>query len=128
MAWEWRKYRLYYYEKQWLGGTCRSVYVGAAAREITRLGAQLDRIEREQRAMLRMDAAAERERWAAMAATPPALLALEEAARIAVADAYRAAGYHQHKREWRKKRRDRKDENESDSARAGATARPADRG
>lgn len=105
MAWEWRGQRLYLYQKEWTNGSCRSVYAGPASREITRLGAQLDRIERERRCVARREAAEEQERWAAVAATPPILLELERAARQAVADALHAAGYHQHDRgAWRKQR------------------------
>jgi hypothetical protein len=38
------------------------------------------------------------------AQTPPELVALLAEARRAVAEALAAAGYHQHKRQWRKKR------------------------
>jgi hypothetical protein len=69
-----------------------------------------------------MDAEDEQERWAALAATPPALLELEAAARIAVGAALEAAGYRQHDRgAWRKKR-----VKNDESGPAGAAARPAD--
>lgn len=121
MAYEWRKNRLYYYKKVRKNGHVRSEYGGPASSPITQCAAQLDQIARNRRALARLDAHDERETWAALAAPPPALLALEQAARQAVADALHAAGYHQHKRQWRK-RRAKKD----GTARAGPAAGPAD--
>src|SRR5688572_5893411 len=56
MAYEWRKGHLYYYQKEWRNGTCRSVYAGAAKSEITRLAVQLDQITRTRRALERIEA------------------------------------------------------------------------
>jgi hypothetical protein len=104
MAYEWRNGRLYLYKKVWKNGTCRSEYAGPAASPITQLDAQLDKLSRTRRELARMDAEDERDRWAKLASPPPLLLELEATARIAVAEALTAAGYHEHKRVWRKQR------------------------
>jgi len=121
MAYEWRNGHLYYYKKVWGNGTCRSEYAGPASSAITQCAAQLDLIVRNRQALARMDAEDEREQWAKLSSPPPALLALEAAARIAAAEALTAAGYHQHKRQWRKQRA-KKDERIA----ASPDRRPAD--
>ena len=126
MAYEWRGTHLYYYEKRWENGTCRSEYMRPKSSPITRCAASLDRITRDRRELARMDAEDERARWAALASPPPSLLELEAAARAAVARALQAAGYHQHDRGAGRKKRVKKDENDRAAGSAGATNGPAD--
>lgn len=96
MGWETRKGGRYYYRKVWKGGRCRSKYVGSG--ESAELVAQLDAIERERRAstyQVEPDPLADFDRQ---------YLALEAQIRGHVAEVLTAAGFHQHKREWRKRR------------------------
>ncbi len=104
MGWEARRNRSYYYGKEWKGGRSRSVYMGKESNPIAQAAAHLDTISRGRRSLARMDAEDEAARWATLAQSPPELLALEAAARQSVEEALLAAGYHQHKRQWRKKR------------------------
>jgi hypothetical protein len=103
MAYESRKGRSYYYRKVWKNGQCRSEYIGGG--EAAALIARMEQLDQQGRDIARQDRRAEREQFAALAATPPELVALLAEARRASAEALEAAGYHRHKRgEWRKRR------------------------
>lgn len=112
MAYEWRKGHLYYYRKERIGGKVVSTYYGLAGSEYARLWSSLAAIDKERAAQERMERAIERNQFADLARTPPELVELMSEARRATAAALEAAGYHQHKRQWRKKRVN-KDENQA---------------
>jgi hypothetical protein len=99
MGWEQRRGKPYYYRKVRDGRRVRSEYIGPPG-ERTQLFADLDQLDRERRAI----EATERQLRRAMFADPPELASLVEQARVAVVSALEQAGYHQHKRQWRKKR------------------------
>ncbi len=85
----------YYYRKVWVGGRCRSVYVGSGL--VARLSERLDRERREAAPVPRVDP------------TALALLSQAEAYCDAVTATMRAhlegSGYRRHKRgEWRRRR------------------------
>jgi hypothetical protein len=80
----------------------RSIYVGRG--ETAALVAELDQAERARRQAKQSERLAERTRIAALAADPPALTVFLAYVRDQVAEVLRAAGYHQHKRQWRRKR------------------------
>lgn len=102
MAYESRNGRQYYYRKVWRDGTCRSEYIGSG--ETAALIAQLDSVDQERRQLEAAQQRQARAEFAELARTPPELAALLSDARRATAEALEAAGYHQHKRQWRKQR------------------------
>ena len=94
MGWETRGGRRYYYRKRRIGGAVRSVYVHEfSAGLVEALAAQ----DRDYAAQVRQAVAAEREEGARDAGACRAL-------RGEVRDLLLAAGFHQHKREWRRRR------------------------
>jgi hypothetical protein len=95
MAWE----RGYYYRVRKINGRVVREYVGAG--RVAELVAQLDAIEREERAATRAAWRAEKARLEALDADVAALIDLTD---LAAAAALRAAGFHQHKGQWRRKR------------------------
>jgi hypothetical protein len=102
MAWEQRKGRAYYYRKVWQDGTCRSEYVGRG--RTAGLISEIEQLRQESHTQERGERQIARNEFAELAATPEALVLLLERARSEVARALEAAGYHQHKRQWRKQR------------------------
>lgn len=92
-----------------------SRYIGAG--RLAPLVAEINQIGKERRHMERLDAQRARSEFAEIAATPEDLTLLLEQAQRAAAAALGAAGYHQHKRQWRKKRAN-KDKNQGESNRA----------
>ncbi len=99
MAFERRGNHTYYYRKEREGGRVRSVYVGGG--ETARLIAQLDDLERDEREEKRILARMEREREQERDAELDVLgtLVNEFAAATLITE-----GYHQHKRQWRRRR------------------------
>jgi len=99
MAWEMRGNRSYYYRKVRFGGRVRSEYIGVGM--LAEAHAALDEIGRE-------SAAAGRVAWAAtVQAERDAERALNESAEVAetlTAAVLIAAGYHTHRRQWRRQR------------------------
>lgn len=94
MAWETRGNGRYYYRKRWMNGTCQSEYIGAGL--IAELMAERDRIERELAAQQKalIDAINE----------PDELLQLAgDWLDVLTKGVLLAAGYHQHKRQWRQR-------------------------
>lgn len=106
MAWEERNGRSYYYQKVRQGGRVVSRYIGAGpiAQEI----AQLAAIRKERASLAREAARQRRAELRTLASAPPELEQVLTEARRATVAALTVAGYHQHKRMWRRKR-DRKD-------------------
>ena len=99
MAWETRGGRRYYYRKVWKDGRCFSVYEGggvvgelkaaAAEEERARESGRARDVRAELAALDAVDAMIDRE-WRAVKAAADELL--------------EAAGYHRHKRQWRRRR------------------------
>lgn len=99
MAWEERNGRRYYYTKERVGSRVVSHYVGAGL--IAPLCAQRDEEERAKKAAERAALRREIEKQDAIDARIDAVCKLAEKL---VTAALIASGYHQHKRQWRKKR------------------------
>ena len=100
MAWERRGNRSYYYRSVRSGTRVTKEYVGGG--RAASLIAQLEGIEREQRARKRESAEFDRQRWAAL--ERPAL-ELGSVTDLLVTAAMTAAGYRRHDRgEWRRRR------------------------
>lgn len=102
MGWETRRNGRYYYQKERRGGRVVSTYLGGGA--TAQLIAEIEASRREIAQWRARDERLEREEFRKLASTPPELVALLQEARRATAEVLRAAGYHQHKRQWRKKR------------------------
>ncbi len=98
MGWERRGDRQHFYTARRVGGRVVKEYVPAA---VAGVAAQLEAEQRAERAAGR--AAVERAR-AELDALDAAVAPLEEAADIALRAAMLAAGYHNHKGQWRKRR------------------------
>src|SRR5688572_19568172 len=99
MAFEQRGDSRYYYRKVWRDGTCHSEYMGYG--QIADLFATTDGIERHQRTMARMglqDFIQEQHRY------DHAIDNHHRTVGQLVAVGLQALGFHQHKRQWRKKR------------------------
>jgi len=111
MAWEQRGGKPFYYRKKRVGGRVRSQYVGGG--DIGRLCAAADlgrrRARKAEREAFRTAQQAEADIDRQLAQAEAAIAALTEAALI-------AAGYHQHKGQWRKKRHGNKEATSEDSA------------
>ena len=104
--------RRYYYQRKRVNGRIEYTYYGSGP--ATPLMAELDQLDRERRQQERWEAQMARNEFTEVAATPEALTLLLEQAHSAVAAALVDAGYHQHKRQWRKKR-EHKDKNQNQS-------------
>ena len=116
MGWETRRNgKRYYYEKTRENGKAVSRYISAG--RLAPLVAEINELDRERRQQERWEAQRARNEFAELAATPEDLTLLLGQAKSAAAAALQAAGYHQHKRQWRKKR-DRKDKNQSENSRS----------
>jgi hypothetical protein len=99
MGWETRSGREYYYRKEREGGRVRSVYVGGG--ETARLIAQLDAMKSDEREGKRILARMEREQLQEQETEVTRVCAIVE---TLTAAALLAAGFHTHKRQWRRKR------------------------
>jgi hypothetical protein len=84
------------------GNKVVSRYIGAG--KLAPLVASINQLDRERRQQERWEAQMARNEFAELAATPEVLTLLLEQAQSAATAALTAAGYHQHKRQWRKKR------------------------
>lgn len=99
MPWETRGGRRYYYRKERRGGRVFSVYEGGGLGGV--LAEERDAAERETRAKSRAELRRELRRQDAIDAKVEASW---EAAERAARALLEAAGYHQHKRQWRLRR------------------------
>jgi hypothetical protein len=95
MGWE----RGYYYRVRKVNGRVVREYVGTG--RVAHLAAHLDALDREKREAER---AAWREERAQLDALDAGVAALIRLTDLAAAAALLAAGFHQHKRQWRRKR------------------------
>jgi hypothetical protein len=104
MAWETRKRGgRYYYRAIRDGARVRKKYVGTGYE--ADLIARLDHLDRVEKQLVRAKAAAHLDELRAqIAVVEEAAAPLRDAALQAFDEAMRAAGYHQHKGEWRKRR------------------------
>ncbi len=99
MGWEDRNGRSYYYRKERDGSRVKSVYVGRG--ETAGLIAQFEALQSDEREEKLALARLERER---VEEQDTELDALGEIIRELAAATLIAHGYHQHKREWRRRR------------------------
>ncbi len=109
MAFERRGNGSYYYRKERENGRVRSVYVGGG--ETARLIAMLDAAYADERETARYDELAKRAEIEAHDA------ALDELSRLADAVAtgvLLVAGFHTHKRQWRRRKDDKQNDNLDD--------------
>lgn len=99
MAWENRSGQQYYYRKEWRNGTCVSSYIGKG--ELGQAIAGIIELEKDEKQL-------ERALWnmekAEIKAVDSLLGELIKLTRAVTGMALVSAGYHQHKRQWRKKR------------------------
>jgi len=103
MAWETRNGQRYYYRKRREGGRVVSEYVGAGDLAVA-VAYLEDASSKQRRALAKREAAlfqAERQRWRGVETL---VGELDAAIRTLVREALTAAGYHQHKGQWRKRR------------------------
>ena len=99
MGWERRGHGLYYYQSERENGRVRKRYVGRG--EVAELVAHADETRREVRERRRRDERAELERVREISEADAELdAAVEVLARAEMV----AAGYHNHKGEWRRRR------------------------
>ncbi len=94
----------YYVKSQRIGKRVRQVYIGAGL--AAELAAQLDQIEAEQRMRARRERRQQMARLDQETAPPSELLDHACIVVDLVRAALESAGYHQHKRQWRKRRMD----------------------
>ncbi len=99
MGWETRGSKSYYYRKERSGGRVRSVYVGSG--ETARLIAQLDDLQTDEREGNRAIARTEREQWQEQDAELDRVCVL---IKTFTTGALLAAGFHTHKRQWRRRK------------------------
>jgi len=99
MGWERRGNHSYYYRKQRSAGRVHSVYVGQG--EIALLTAQLDALQREQNEAFQVKERQERRGFDSLDQSIDNLVRLSSTLTEAVLV---AAGFHQHKRQWRKQK------------------------
>ena len=102
MGWETRGGREYYYRKERDGQRVRSVYIGTG--ETARLLAQFDVLLNDERESERAQIRRERAQWEKHDAEIDSLCALIE---TLTTGALLAAGFHTHKRQWRRTRYER---------------------
>ncbi len=102
MGWEQRNGRSYYFRKVREGGRVRSEYMGAGL--LAQLSAEEDDDKRRERNAQR---ATDRATRHAEAQIDRQLAGVESAIAAMTHDTLLAAGYHQHKGQWRKKRHEK---------------------
>jgi len=100
MGWERRGNYSYYYRKMRTAGRVRSVYVGQG--EIALLTAQLDALHRKQNEALQVKERKEQQAFDSLDQSIDNLAQLTSTLTEAVLV---AAGFHQHKRQWRKQKK-----------------------
>ncbi len=106
MGWEDRNGRSYYYRKERVGNTVRSVYVGSG--EQSKLISQFDALLKDEREGQRALKRIEREQWEKHNAELDRLCAHIEKL---TTGALLVAGFHIHKRQWRRIRDEREHHN-----------------
>jgi len=99
MGWESRGNHSYYYGKERSAGRVRSVYVGQG--EIALLTAQLDGLQREERQVRQIR---ERKEQRAFDSLDQHIDNLARLSTLLTEAVLMAAGFHQHKRQWRKQK------------------------
>ena len=99
MAWEQRGNHSYYYRKERSGARVRSVYVGRG--DFANLCAALDEMEQVQKETKLRRERREREAFKSLDASFDSLIPLTSTLTQAVLI---ASGFHQQKRQWRKRR------------------------
>src|SRR5262249_47656120 len=104
MAWE----RGYYYRVHKVNGRVVREYIGKGC--VAELAAQLDTLERQQR---ETDQATFRAAKAELDALDAPLIEFNDLADLLARVALVAAGFHEHKRQWRKRRVRREENNEA---------------
>ena len=103
MGWEQRGSESYFYRKKRSGARVRSVYVGRG--EIAVLTARLDAMQREEREAQRAKERKEQQGFDSLDQSIDNLVRLSCTLTEAVLI---AAGFHEHKRQWRKQKHERK--------------------
>lgn len=98
MGMEQRSNNSYYYRKRWQNGTCQSEYVGRG--EFAQVLAELDALER---LPARQEAVAFRKLRSQIKQQATLVLSTEAELRALVKAVLIACGFHQHKRQWRKR-------------------------
>jgi hypothetical protein len=99
MGWERRDNQSYFYRKERTPGGIRSVYVGHG--EFALLMAQLEAMKREGRKAQQVE---RRQEWRGVAALDQNIDRLAQLSNTLTEAVFLTAGFHQHKRQWRKKR------------------------
>lgn len=99
MGWEQRRGRSYYYRKVREGGRIRSQYMGSGT--VAQLSAELDGCERQEREQKRCEQRKMRDEERQI---DRQLTDAETKITTITNATLRAAGYHQHKGQWRKRR------------------------
>jgi hypothetical protein len=102
MSWEQRRGRSYLYRKVREGGRVRSKYLGTGL--LAQMSAEEDDEKRRQHSIQRTAARAARQ---AEAQIDRQLASVESAIAALTQAALSAAGYHRHKGQWRKRRREK---------------------
>ena len=100
MGWEQRGSESYFYRKERSAGRVRSVYVGRG--EIAVLTARLDKMQREERDAQR---GKERKEQQAVDSLDQSIDNLAQLTSTLTEAVLVAAGFHQHKRQWRKQKK-----------------------
>jgi hypothetical protein len=99
MGWEQRGNNQYYYKKEREGSRVRSVYIGVG--DLANLSAELLALEQEDRRLAELR---KRQRRQALEALDAEIDALSDVVSTMTQATMIAAGFHQHKRQWRRKR------------------------
>lgn len=102
MPWKQRGNCRYYVRNERQGRRVRSIYIGTG--DLAAALAELDASHRERRQQDHADAHERRRALAELAQPPAACAEYLRLVRAAVADVLTGMGFHQHKRQWRKKR------------------------
>jgi hypothetical protein len=100
MAFEKRNGSLYYYRKERTGGRVRSIYIGSG--EMAHIFAQLDAMRQDEKDFECWQRETER---GEIAALDDALDLISKKSDALVTAVLLANGFHQHKRQWRRKRK-----------------------
>ena len=99
MGWEQRGNNSYYYKKEREGSRVRSVYIGVG--DLANLSAELLALEQGDRRLAELR---KREQIHALEALDAEIDALSDVVSTMTQATMIAAGFHQHKRQWRRKR------------------------
>lgn len=99
MGWETRAGRQYYYEKQWVNGTCHSKYLGTGV--LADCASRLAELDQQRR---HLDRDIFKAHEVEQDQIDQEIDKVCSQVKQVVTAALLTAGYHQHKREWRKKR------------------------